>query len=335
MSDARRRARGLAATALLALAAPAAAADRAAPIAVEVGDHREHHHGFFDDAEGTETSEIEVERALRGRPWLDLVARDGEVQIEVVRRYVAESSRTQPKDGKLSVTWRSVVRAVSRTRGERDDLEAATTSSETLKEDEARRSRRESYQDAGTFERLGREIADQANGWILSRLDSLRPGRPDAGFRHEVRHKLLFVNDGLEVTEVLPGSPASLAGLQVGDRIRAIDRETGTSEMDLRARTWWIEPPGTRVHLEVERNKERRQVECEIVPPRQWAGALAEGAPPAVEAANVRVRPGMPPDEVERLLGKPVRAVSFESKTIWTYDGFRVVFLEGRVSEVQ
>ena len=42
----------------------------------------------------------------------------------------------------------------------------------------------------------------------------------------------------------------------------------------------------------------------------------------------------MRPDEVESV-GKPLRAVSFESKTVWTYDGFRVVFVDRQVSDVQ
>ena len=337
----------LVASALLASPASALAA-REVPITVEVGDHRERHHGFFDsDGEATDRSELDVERALRGRPWLEVVARDGEVAIEVTRRYVTESSRTKPKDGKLSVTWRYVVRAAIRSRDERDALEVSTTSSETLREDEANRSRRENYRDGSTFERLARELAERANGWILTRLDALRPDRPDAGFRHEVKHKLLLMNDGLEVTEVLPGSPAERAGVRVGDRVRAIDRETGTSEMDLRARTWWIEPPGTRVRLELERDKQRRQLECEVQPRRQWAGSALEHAEPERARADepegreredspaLRVHPGMRPAEVARLLGKPLRAVAFESRTVWTYDGFRVVFVDGMVSDVE
>ena len=52
---------------------------------------------------------------------------------------------------------------------------------------------------------------------------------------------------------------------------------------------------------------------------------------------GTRVRPGMRPGEVESVLGKPLRAVSFESKNFvfWTYDGFRVVFVDGQVSDVQ
>jgi S1-C subfamily serine protease len=118
-------------------------------------------------------------------------------------------------------------------------------------------------------------LAERADDWILARLDLLRPRRPDAGFRHELKHKWLLAGDGLEVTEVLPGSPAAVAGLEVGDRIRAVDSEKGTAEMDRRVRTWWFDLPGRRVRLEVERGKARRTIECTVERPRRWPGTAA------------------------------------------------------------
>ena len=340
---------------LAAAGVPGAAAQASeAPIAVEVGGDGDRQRGFLDSlgSEDTDASEREIEHALRSRPWLELVGRDAEVTIEVTRRSVGESSRSKPKDGKVSVSWRFVVRATIRTRGERDTLEATTTSSESLTESEAARNRRETYRDSTTFQHLGRELADKAEDWILSRIDLLRPERPDAGFRHDVKHKWLVKGDGLEVTEVLPGSPAALAGLAVGDRIRAIDGEKGTSEMDLRARTWWFEVPTRPVRLDVERDKGHRLIECEVLPPRRWAGRPpSSGAVPGrgVErqdaggrdedarerGQDTRVRPGMKADEVQRLLGRPLRSVAFESRTVWTYDGFRVVFVDGAVTDVE
>jgi hypothetical protein len=57
---------------------------------------------------------------------------------------------------------------------------------------------------------------------------------------------------------------------------------------------------------------------------------VAAGATP-----SARIQPGMRPEQVERALGRPLRVVKFESKTVWTYDGFRVVFVDGSVTDVQ
>jgi hypothetical protein len=253
---------------------PASAATSAAPITVEVGFHSERDRSLFDiltsDDDDVDRSDDEVEQALRGRRWLEIVTRDAEVTLAVTRRSISESSRSRTKEGKVSVTWRYLVRAGIRTRNDRERLEATTTSSKTLTEREARDTRHEEYRDRDIFERLAEEIADKADAWILAHVDELRPDRPDAGFRHEPKYKWLVKGDGLEVTAVLPDSPAARAGLQVGDRIRAIDEEKGTKEMDLLVKTWWIETPGTRFTLDVERAKARRPITCAILWPRDW-----------------------------------------------------------------
>jgi hypothetical protein len=333
------------ASALVLQATPSSAATSAAPIAVEVG-FPERHRDFFDSLlsdEDTERSDREVEQALRGRRWLELVSREGEVALAVTRRSVSESSRSRTKEGKVSVTWRYVLRAGISTRGERDRLEASTTSSVTMSEAEAGRTRHEEYRDRDIFERLGKEIADKANAWILAHVEDLRPERPDAGFRHEPKFKWLVIGDGLEVTAVLPGSPAARARLEVGDRIRAIDGESGTVQMDLRVKTSWSEAPGTWLVLDVERNKTRHPIACEILWPRDWGGHRVErGADrPARAAASgpaptaVQIARGMRPDEVERILGRPVRTVTLTPKTIWIYDGLRVVFVDDQVTDIE
>ncbi len=258
----------------LAPGATSSAATAAAPITVEVG-YPERGQSFLDvlleDDEDTDRSDREVEQALRGRRWLELVSHDGEVALAVTRRSVSESSRSRDKKkGTVTVSWRYVLRAAISMRGQRDWLEASTVSSFTVSAGEASHVRHRRHGDNGPFSNLAREIAEDADEWVLAHLDDLRPERPDPGLRHELKRKWLLKGDGLEVTEVLPGSPAARAGLLTGDRIRAIDGEKGTAKMDKRAKTWWSEEPGTLVTLEVERNKRKYRLGFPILWPRDW-----------------------------------------------------------------
>ncbi len=318
------------------LGTPVAVATAADPIRIEAGGQGGRHRGFFDrlssEDEDLDLSDRDIERALRGRRWLEVVRRDPEVTIDATRRFLSEASRSKPKNGKVRITWRYTVRAVVATGSDRGRLDATTTSSETVPESDSDRIRYEEHRDRDVFRRLAREIAEKANDWILDRIDRLRPNRPDAGFRHKARYRWLVKGDGLEVTKVLPGSPAARAGLGVGDRIRAIDKEKGTAQMDLRARTWWIEPAGTTVTLEVERKKKRRRLQCAILPPDQWRTSTSDrksGSDRRTDAP-LRLKAGMPPEQVESVLGRPLRIVSLGSKSVWTYDGVKVVFVGGR-----
>ena len=69
---------------------------------------------------------------------------------------------------------------------------------------------------------------------------------------------------GFRVTQVYPGTEASKAGLKVGDRIRRIGIEGGTPQMDEIVWTWPLEAPGTRVSMEIERDKRRFPAEIEL-----------------------------------------------------------------------
>jgi S1-C subfamily serine protease len=75
---------------------------------------------------------------------------------------------------------------------------------------------------------------------------------------HRVEHGWLGVvctdqaEPGAEVTSILPGSPASKAGLKPGDVVVGVDAHTVSSVADLQERLYTV-APGTTVHLVVER----------------------------------------------------------------------------------
>lgn len=54
----------------------------------------------------------------------------------------------------------------------------------------------------------------------------------------------------------------------------------------------------------------------------------------APETTGGEIRRGMTPQDVETILGKPLRTVVFEGKTQWLYAKLVVVFQDGRVSDV-
>jgi Zn-dependent protease with chaperone function len=65
-------------------------------------------------------------------------------------------------------------------------------------------------------------------------------------------------------------------------------------------------------------------------PSLEGASALRSGGP-----ARKEIRPGMTPDQVRALLGKPAQEVAFGARSTWTYPDMSVVFENGRVTEVK
>ncbi len=72
--------------------------------------------------------------------------------------------------------------------------------------------------------------------------------------------------------------------------------------------------------------------------PAAASPARASTAPAAAAPTGTtrkEIKPGMSMLEVIELLGKPQKEVSFETRTRWTYPDLTVIFVNGRVKEVQ
>jgi len=348
-----------AAVPLLALsvgAAPyaAAASDDNAPIAVQVSSSLASERGFSRIMSSASTGDTDatardVERDLQTLRWLRVVERDPEVKVTVDRRERTETSRSTDKKGGVTINHRYTASASVQIGGDRDRIDADTTYSQGPSS---------SRDDAAQFDAVAKELAGKIATRISQNLDALRPNRPQAGFDHKAKYKMLIRGDGLEITAVEAGSPAEEAGLQVQDRIRSIDGEKGTDQMSARVYSWWTDLPGARYNIEVERNKQRRTVQLSLLPPAQWGGrsaaprAEAPRPAPARETAavssrsstpaaasggsrGVEIKPGMTQAQVVRSLGEPQKKVAFGAKTLWTYDGFTVTFVDGKVTDVK
>jgi hypothetical protein len=241
------------------------------PILIEVGAAASKRGGLLDlllaaPDQDASAAEREMAAALSEKPWLRVVSSGGEAAVAVSRTRRVIDSRSLSKDGKqTSIRFKYVVSAGIAIRGDRDSIEAETIVTRNYSTSAGQQSPSRS-EDRDAFERVGRGLANKAREWMLPRVAVLRPEGPDAGFQHKVKFKLLLKGDGLEVLHVVPGSAAERAGLRAGDRIRRIDRETGTVQMDERVCTFRLEPPGTLVALEIERDRQRSTISLNLGP---------------------------------------------------------------------
>ncbi len=70
---------------------------------------------------------------------------------------------------------------------------------------------------------------------------------------------------------------------------------------------------------------------------QQQAGGSGQSQPAAEQppAEPVNIEKGMTPDQVEAAMGKPEKKVTLGSKVIYYYKDMKVIFLSGKVSDVQ
>lgn len=353
-----------AALSMLALSMGAAHADAAgadtAPITITIASSLGTERGFGRILSSASSGDVDatardVERNLQQLRWLRVVTRDPEVLVTVDRRGRTETSRSTDKKGGVTVNHRYTASATVQIGGNRDRIDADTTYSQGPNA---------TRDDSAQFDAVAKELANNIARRITQDLNALRPNRPQAGFDHKAKYKMLFRGDGLEVLAVQPGSPAEAAGMMVGDRIRSIDGEKGTDQMNARVNSWWADLPGARYNLEVEHNKQRRIVQLQLLPEAQWGGRSAPREPahaaaaPAREPAHtaasrepsaprssapaaggegsgVEIKPGMTQAQVVHSLGEPQKKVAFGAKTLWTYPGFTVTFVGGKVTDVK
>ncbi len=65
------------------------------------------------------------------------------------------------------------------------------------------------------------------------------------------------------------------------------------------------------------------------------ASAPAPAAAAKGSSTRTEIKPGMTTAEVRRALGTPDAEVVFGGKTKWQYKGMAVVFVDGKVTDVQ
>ncbi len=246
------------------------------PIAIEIGQQSRDRGGLLDllvpySDNDTLPAERALADALSGRFWIDLTDGNPEVAVAVRWQQRNDSRPSRSKDGKnITITYTYKVSAAIATRREKDQIDAEATVSTTYAASSSRREPSRSN-DRDGYQRAGRELGTKVRTWVLSRIETLRPDGPAPGFRHQIKRKLLIIGDGLEVTDVAPDSAAALAGLRPGDRIRKVDGESGTNQMDERVLTWRVGSGVIPVRLEIERDKKRQTIAFDLTPTRRPA----------------------------------------------------------------
>jgi len=65
------------------------------------------------------------------------------------------------------------------------------------------------------------------------------------------------------------------------------------------------------------------------------AGSVPSASAPGAPAAPLNVRQGQTIEEVERALGRPGKILNAGAKTIYVYPDLKIVFVDGRVLDVQ
>ena len=308
-------------------------------------------------AEGnTDETAVDVERALAGSRWLKPVSSDPEALIHIDRRSRTET-RTEDKDGAVTVNHVYRIQAMVDAGGSRHPITVDSFYSD----------KPGAYRDDSMkFREMARDVASRAAWVIASQLDILRPNRAQNGFAFQAKYRFGVKGDGLEVTAVVPGGPAEQAGLRVKDRIRSIDGEKGTDQMRELMQSSWIEGAGRRYRIEYERDKQRQTAELALAPGAfTAAGAPAPGAPRAqaptrsagggtrststsartaaapaagsssTAAGNVELKVGMAEADLIRVMGAPQKKVSFGPKSVWTYEGFTLTLVGGKVTDIK
>jgi S1-C subfamily serine protease len=66
---------------------------------------------------------------------------------------------------------------------------------------------------------------------------------------------------GLQIMTVLPGTPGALAGLQTGDVITSVNGETPADDIN---QPVFLQPPGTELHLTVQRRSNTLEVSLKL-----------------------------------------------------------------------
>jgi hypothetical protein len=77
------------------------------------------------------------------------------------------------------------------------------------------------------------------------------------------------------------------------------------------------------------------QAEKEVTGQVPSASGASGGAPSAIPTAPASIELGQTPDQVQAALGAPARVANLGSKVIYYYDGQKVIFKDGKVSDVQ